>query len=799
MKSDARINGRPVKKVGETVLSCLSDTLLIWLGAFGALYAVAGGFQLYLFPVLLAFITGISALCMVLFQRHRIARVAGPCVLLLITFTLCYAYTEEMAEGFLYIGAQIFRFLCWGFPGLPMPRLFSGADALLTAGPISEASVAEIVRAESLFVLPVAILITMLIGWLYADRRSPFSAAIPPIPFAVLCFLIIDATLPPILALVCLGLFWLILLFSGTGIRARAPMRAKQILCLAPILLLLLGGIYLICPRQGYENGSFSVKLEHTFDSIMSALSTVGDLIPSSDSGVSFGSGWLSSSAEGESVSLDTLSKRGYLNRTVMQVQSESTGVVYLREKSYDHYDGKTWSSTEQDALPGWYHYMHTAEVLRDSNMTYRSLRIKGAHADYLFLPYHPYYVGATYEPDGDRGLRNVNDAGDYTVSYYEFTGNFSDLYGKSVSEHVNRYGGTADTRYWGTAGADAALGRIIAREELYAGPNRVWETVSRVTEYVQNLVPYSLRPDTMPKDESDFALWFLEDAESGYCVHFATAATLLLRACRIPARMAVGYLVVLDGSDRYIPVKDADAHAWVEVFDDRLGWLPVEATPAGGLTQLRGDRDDGRGDGGEDTDPPSPVTTAPDPEETTAPPEEHTTDDIPSSDTEKDPSHSQTDSEPADTAEEKAPPGGGGLGFGFGNREDLPEGALYVDLRYPLAVLSAIGLFFLCRMLLYRRRRTLARLLRGDYGEATRNRALLMLYDRALTLSRCAGVPLPDTFLTIAEKAKFSTHTVTEAEYDSVSRWYRTQAAALSAEDTVWKKLYHRFICALY
>jgi hypothetical protein len=68
--------------------------------------------------------------------------------------------------------------------------------------------------------------------------------------------------------------------------------------------------------------------------------------------------------------------------------------------------------------------------------------------------------------------------------------------------------------------------------------------------------------------------------------VHFATTATVLLRALGIPARYAEGYIVIQADydkqadSDGYLAIEDTHAHAWVEVFDPaQLEWIPVEMT----------------------------------------------------------------------------------------------------------------------------------------------------------------------------------------------------------------------------
>ncbi len=74
----------------------------------------------------------------------------------------------------------------------------------------------------------------------------------------------------------------------------------------------------------------------------------------------------------------------------------------------------------------------------------------------------------------------------------------------------------------------------------------------------------------------------FLFESGRGYCVHFATAMTLLLRAEGIPARYCEGYVCRFtekDENGNYV-VSSADSHAWVEAYIDGFGWVPMEPTP---------------------------------------------------------------------------------------------------------------------------------------------------------------------------------------------------------------------------
>ena len=75
-----------------------------------------------------------------------------------------------------------------------------------------------------------------------------------------------------------------------------------------------------------------------------------------------------------------------------------------------------------------------------------------------------------------------------------------------------------------------------------------------------------------------DVAVYFLDVAKEGICQHYATAATMMYRAFGIPARFTTGFAVpITDGS--VTEVSSLNAHAWVEIFLNGIGWVPVEVT----------------------------------------------------------------------------------------------------------------------------------------------------------------------------------------------------------------------------
>lgn len=107
---------------------------------------------------------------------------------------------------------------------------------------------------------------------------------------------------------------------------------------------------------------------------------------------------------------------------------------------------------------------------------------------------------------------------------------------------------------------------------------------VPMMQAFLQYFGTYSRELDPLPAgvDPIDY---FLNTSGEGYCVHFASAATLILQAMGIPARYASGYVVFpkdfrKTGDGYTAVVTDARAHAWVEVYLDGFGWVPYEVTP---------------------------------------------------------------------------------------------------------------------------------------------------------------------------------------------------------------------------
>jgi protein-glutamine gamma-glutamyltransferase len=87
----------------------------------------------------------------------------------------------------------------------------------------------------------------------------------------------------------------------------------------------------------------------------------------------------------------------------------------------------------------------------------------------------------------------------------------------------------------------------------------------------------YTLEPPRLGLDPVD---QFLFETRSGFCEHYASAFTFLMRAAGVPARVVTGYLGgEINPVDDYLVVRQSEAHAWSEVWLPNEGWVRVDPT----------------------------------------------------------------------------------------------------------------------------------------------------------------------------------------------------------------------------
>ncbi|MCF8111302.1 MAG: DUF3488 and transglutaminase-like domain-containing protein [Desulfobacteraceae bacterium] len=124
-------------------------------------------------------------------------------------------------------------------------------------------------------------------------------------------------------------------------------------------------------------------------------------------------------------------------------------------------------------------------------------------------------------------------------------------------------------------------LGKKLAQEAEGTG-----KIIEAGLDYLKdNDFAYTMEPPLLGKNPADE---FLFESRRGFCEHFASAFACLMRAAGVPARVVGGYLGgEINPFAEYLIIRQSDAHAWVEVWDQEKGWVRVDPTLAAAPDRL--------------------------------------------------------------------------------------------------------------------------------------------------------------------------------------------------------------------
>ena len=174
-----------------------------------------------------------------------------------------------------------------------------------------------------------------------------------------------------------------------------------------------------------------------------------------------------------------------------------------------------------------------------------------------------------------------LTTAGDISEDEWKQTAYAEDITGKTgyAFEDYQRYRRSVYDEYCRSYGLTGETAEIINGIKDSAA-NR-YEALKELEAYLRTLT-YSTDCGPLPDSVTDaqsFLDYFLFSSKKGYCMHFATAFTLMAGEMGIPCRYVQGYNVTR-ASDGSITVKNSNAHAWPEAYFDNVGWVAFEPTP---------------------------------------------------------------------------------------------------------------------------------------------------------------------------------------------------------------------------
>ncbi len=120
----------------------------------------------------------------------------------------------------------------------------------------------------------------------------------------------------------------------------------------------------------------------------------------------------------------------------------------------------------------------------------------------------------------------------------------------------------------------------------ITADASTTYDRMILLQDWFRSQFEYSL---DVPQGHSTSAIEAFLRYRIGYCEQFAGTFAAMARSLGIPARVAVGYTPGLLQADGSRVVLGKNAHAWPEVWFDKLGWVKFEPTPGRGAPGAEG------------------------------------------------------------------------------------------------------------------------------------------------------------------------------------------------------------------
>lgn len=338
------------------------------------------------------------------------------------------------------------------------------------------------------------------------------------------------------------------------------------------------------------ENGE---KVTHnyeirTVEGVLTVFNPDGSL-PGENGGGSSGGGGL-----GKDGSLGGGGGTPDMQTVVYRLKTDASTAILMRNYSFGSYNGQGWDQASDYTGTGinGTHALTYLSGLAIGNSGYSQIRldVEPLASDYV-LPSYMSVNSLNYQiQTSDRSYTGSTDSV-YSLYFYDYLLTGGDLSLPSEYLAIERqYRSFVYANYLDIPESTNEFMQGIINEAGLSASDP--EILTKVQAYIRSSAKYNLEYDTAMDSEDDVVVAFLSEYKEGVCRHYAAAGTLLFRALGIPARYTIGYAASTTAGE-WTDVKAGQAHAWVEVYIDGIGWIALDVTGTGS-----GSDGDGGGDG---------------------------------------------------------------------------------------------------------------------------------------------------------------------------------------------------------
>jgi transglutaminase-like putative cysteine protease len=706
----------------DDMIRLVTDWLLLVPGLLGSVYCLISAFDLPASEELWAIAIGSIILFTLILGHGKQDRISV--LLLLVGLVIpAYLFRAELLESFRNL---------WGVLSTAYAK---GYDFFLDYVPKEETTPETVGTALLALTALEAYLCCLAVRvW---KRTTPMALSL--MLCIAPCFVLTD-TPPDTLPLLAAVFSVLTQAFSQSVRRRETFEQGKSVLASALLSLVILGVLITIYPQETYSPPLSWDMLAEKMERWSNRWNNQGNV----NAGLA---------GNPSSVDLSDLPTLPRHPDPILYATSSVDAYLYLRGSSYTDFDGIKWTRGAEEtwAETTLFPYLDTQGGATLDLETW----------DTEPLLYTTYQL--TRMPAGtlvsDAYVNNNSLLKQYSMQFVVDPGPVTpiSLYDQWVYEHClslpeeTREGVLA---WWEANGLpDAEMQALLANEKHDAAWKLDFARIA--ANRVSSCAVYSRSPAALPED-ADFCTWFLNDAEEGYCVHYATSCAALLRALEIPARYVSGY--VCDAkANQQARITNLQAHAWVEAW---IGgrWVVVEPTPED-ATEFTGIVPSAA--------TPQPVESSYDPLDRPKPTREKP---VPTA---------------APPAEVTQPGQNAGNNPGNGSKT-VNLSLLWVFLAVSGGVALVLG-----------RRSLLQKHWEKRLAQASPNKRALLLYRRMRRLEKAGGGTVPEEAVALAKKATFSQHTLDDRELQFLQQVCKDQQGRMAVM-SLRRRLYCKYVLCL-
>lgn len=674
----------------------------------------------YIIVVPTAIFCTIYGLLASLVKKSGVLFISVAITMIVFVFTLLFSL-ESILEQLSYVITQVLKLLS---QYLPVQNKIILGDTLGTS-------------ATGLFVFISAILSAVFTISLIRYKRILIPSLLSMV-LLVPCFILVN-TLP---SLVCLfiAIASLIALYISKNTRKFRPSQGGVIAAISFGTMLVVMAILLAFnPIEKYERFDWQ---ENLLQSIENSFNIDDGRKTTAEKNLNEIKGSLE-----EKENLIDISPLTQTHTPVMTVTSAVGGNIYLKGTAYADYRDNIWSIlSDNNAARYPQDFVPFTATIGNNALTDTRVHMLN-ESKIAYVPYFLESLPNTLNSVADVCVKNDTDKNEFNYSHYPF-----------YAENTYRYNNSAEAEDYKAFVYDTyleiprktqiELRRIADQEGFLDSELTVSEKIEMVKNYISNSKTYSLKTPKMPSGK-DFATWFLNESDTGYCVHFATAGTLMLRALGIPARYVTGYYATAY-ANQTVTVTTDNAHAWVEYYSDTAGWIPLECTPS----SFQPARYVGSQRASVGTQP----TTV---EPTTAP----------------------------------TSPTNGTVSHSTKPKNDIKS--LFGFNGFTIAMMS-LGIVALALIAIFSRRIIIIKKRKQRFETGRNNKRAICIYKELKNLTKISHILVTDEVKSVYEKARFSNHTISNDELKIIENAYYNSVEEIYNNLPRIKKPYYKFIKAI-